>query len=211
VPRESLRGVGRDASGPHTFTVQIHHYISEHPGVTKDEIIQLALDRDWVDRGYAHRAYARSLNRARAKARTQYRDGDLHKGAIPAPRRMPDETPASVAAKRSDKAVIFAVKTVLAGMLKAGSVAVDEEGGMRAMRGLRATGGIRQDQIITTPEGNRQIASEIELLRALRPYLDRMLEPNFKMTLDVRRKLKRWAEATYVHRPPHPSNEETTP
>jgi hypothetical protein len=211
--RESLRGVGRDASGPHTFTVQIHHYIGEHPGVTFDEILQVALDRDWVDRGYAHRAYARQLNAARHIARRRDARASGKQPDESSMRLMADETPASIARERSDKAVRFAVKTVVTSMCKGKALAMDEEGGYHVLRDLKATEGITRDQIITTPEGNRQLASEIELLRAVRPILHKLGAKGagnntYHVPLPVQRALKRWAEATYVHRPPTPPGSE---
>ena len=81
----------------------------------------------------------------------------------------------------------FAVRKVITTMKGKGSVVQDESGGLRVVRDLR-TGkrGPSREQILTTPEGNRQLVAEIELLRDLRPVLDRLAEPQFYIPVGTR-------------------------
>jgi len=203
VADSTLRGVGRNASGPHTFTVKIHHYLGEHPGLTRDQIVEVALDRDWVDRGYAHRLYAKHLNYNREVSRRR-RDQNHRQAALPT---KLDETPASIAADRSDRAVRHAISVVLRTMRECGSLYRDESGRYFVLRPLRRqTEGVTLDEILTTPEGNLQLAAEIELLRLLRPILGNLgaysaPKRPYAVPLHVQRALRRWAEATYVHPP----------
>jgi len=72
MERESKRGVGRDAPGPHGYTVKIEHYLRQKgaEGATLDELVTVAVDEVWIGRGFAHRMYAERLNRqARERAR----------------------------------------------------------------------------------------------------------------------------------------------
>jgi len=71
MARESKRGVGRDASGPHGYTVKMEHYLSQkgEEGATLDELVKVALDERWVGRGFANRMYADRINAQRETSR----------------------------------------------------------------------------------------------------------------------------------------------
>ncbi len=73
MARESKRGVGRDASGPHGYTVKLEHYLSKkgEEGATLDELVRVALDERWVGRGFANRVYAEKVNNDRHYQRTK--------------------------------------------------------------------------------------------------------------------------------------------
>jgi hypothetical protein len=51
----------------------------------------------------------------------------------------------------------------------------------------------------------RKNVATIELLRAVRPVLDQLGESRYQPPVSVQRALRRWAEATLVHRPPTPT------
>ena len=68
------KGTGpRRVAGPLFTTQRIHHWISQHPGCTRDEIKAAARELGIVDVGYARRSYADHLNRT-ALSNTRNRD-----------------------------------------------------------------------------------------------------------------------------------------
>jgi hypothetical protein len=190
--RESaFRGAGGpDASGPLVATQRIHAWITDHPGVTKDELIKLALDRQWVDPGYANRWYAAKLNRARKQQRT-----------VGTPGRRPrlfDETPASVNELRAQTAKI---SEILNHSRLNGSIAL-EDGGYRALRPIRATHGMTKEQMVTDPDEVRADILEREVLRGLRLYgFERVESPQGRVPKELRLLLVRWARAKLITRP----------
>lgn len=180
----------RRAGGPSGFTHQIHAFIKANPGVSRDGVLTAAFQREWVERGYAHRSYAKHLNSKRRKNAERRETLERPASSVSQP-----ETPKSISRTRSDQAVTFVVRRQITNMLANGSIRADESGGLRVVRDLRATTGLAPGQAVATPEQHLRIATELELLRALRPMLDTLEASHSRLTLDVRRKLKAWAEA----------------
>jgi hypothetical protein len=101
----------------------------------------------------------------------------------------------------SDRAVSHVLLSTLRNMRRRGSI-VSEDGRLYVKRDLKQIKAAPHDQILTTPETNKRLAAEIELLRDLRPILNQLDQPHFKLPLKTRRKLKTWLEAVLIQRPP---------
>ena len=177
--QRSLGGVGKRAAGASPHTIVMWDYIDAHPGVTRDELKAKALELDWVPRGYAHRYYAGQRNEQKSidsKASAVYSVADI-------------------ARTRSDDAVRAVVARVLQTSTRDGMLRRDESGGYHAVRRPRATG-----QVEARVRPRDEVVADIALREVRRALLafgrERLMQPHAKLSLDIRRKLDRWLEAS---------------
>jgi len=167
--------MGTRLGGPLLATQAIHHWIETHPSATRAEIMAAVLATGMVDRGYAHREYAVYLNKLRTrskKASAQSRQ---------------EETPASIMATRSDHAVQFVARKVLAKMKFDRSITLNDDGRYTVRRPLKKTTGLTKEQVISDPAHTRRELALREALRAVgleRPKFD---NPQSKISTRTKR------------------------
>lgn len=176
----------RLVAGPLFSTQRIHHWIGLHPGCTRDEIEAAALALGMVDRGHAHRRYASYLNSGRAYIVAASQASTT----IQRPR-LPEATPATVGATRSDTAVRFMVKICLNVMAKRGSLAC-VDGRYTVLRPLKPTGTLTLAQVISDPAHTSRELKRAEALRAFRLEWAQFTSPRGKLTWKARRAIIPW-------------------
>ena len=169
MERESKRGVGRDAPGPHGYTIKIEHYLRQKgdEGATLDEIVAVALDEAWVGRGFANRVYAQRITNQRKIDNLSDGSGSV--------RQM---TPAQVEMMNlHPNAVRYLLQEVLGPASRRGTWVVKDGTGKTARYFATGTGmkikphGWTAEQINQTPE---QIGADMamrEVIRMLRPHM----------------------------------------
>lgn len=194
MAHESIRGAGRDASGPHAFTIQIEKFLREHPeGTTLDEIVAVAVDRRWVSRGYAHRAYARQLNRHSLafKIGKSSPDGSATLNDLPwTPERVMLEG-------RTERAIRYVIATTLKNGARRWCTKGDDGRWFATGKGFRVKyqGGFTDEQIHATPEQISRDVIERELIRALKPHMGKKTH---KLTPGEWELLSKWVQLSVV-------------
>jgi hypothetical protein len=168
MDRESLRGGARDAAGPLIMTYRIHQWIREHPASTMNDIVTAAFNGNFVDVGYARRAFARSLNYYRRRRRER---------AV--------ETPASVI-DRTAEAIQFVVRQRVRAMAKPGGSLLLCEGRFTVRRGLMIRSGLTEDQMASRPQDTERHVKHMALLRALRPETHQLKSPRGRLSKAAR-------------------------
>ena len=160
LDRGSLRGAGRDASGPLLSTWQMMEWIRDQGRpVSRDEVLDECAR--FVDVGYARRWYARRLNYQRAKTQ-----GEGDKSGIPL-RRGVKATPASVNHKRAIRAVLVAL---LQERKRVGCLHHDKSRDMYTFVRMpsRTPGGLPLEQVTYHPTVQRRHVYAMEMVRKLR-------------------------------------------
>ncbi len=153
-PRESLRGAGRDASGPLIATWQTIEWIRDNGPADRDTII--ASCSEFVDVGYARRWYARHVIRRTSNVKRR----------ITREQTLPPLDISKIPPEKARRAVIV---KLLGDSTKLGSLARDEQRLYHFVRMPKRTpGGLPVEAVTSDPATQLRHVYAVELVRQLR-------------------------------------------
>lgn len=175
--RESQRGVGREASGPHGYTVKLEAYLrgKGEEGATLDELTEVAVREAWISRGFAHRMYANRLNAQRKIDKRLIQETD----SLDQTRAEPSMTPELVAMQGLyPQAVRYLLAKGLNGgrasgryrKVGTGRHAVHVSTGKGLVQ--KPQGGWTEEELTRTPAEIGADVAMREVIRMLKPYKD---------------------------------------
>lgn len=189
----SLRGSGRDASGPLIATWQMMEWIRDQGRpVSRDEVIEACAG--FVDPGYARRWYARDLNRMRgsriANARAQTLDAPERSQSG---RTRPPAHASNVDSRTAQEQVL---KHLLKASVRTKRPRLTRDGDMYTFVRMpkRTPGGMPVEQVTYNPHVQRRHVYEMELVQQLRKAQKRgvFTDRGKALTIPEREALMRW-------------------
>ena len=185
----SLRGSGRDASGPLIATWQMMEWIRDQGRpVSRDEVIEACAG--FVDPGYARRWYARKLNGVRARLADEGPGSSTAGPRPPVGRRRPPAHASNVNTRTAQEQALKRILSKAAGSL------LIRDGDMYTFVRMptRTPGGMPVEQVTYNPHVQRRHVYEMELVQQLRKAQKRgvFTDRGKALTIPEREALMRW-------------------